>query len=370
MHSGFGQARLVHARVTRASLLLLTVATLFLVASLPRATAASTIADKRAEARSVENQIMNQQAALEKQIEKYNAVHQHYVDTRRKLANNKIVLAVARKNLQRSQVALGKSLTSSYKSTGEDVVSYLLASHSFSDLIDHVQTLQRANDANTQLIRQITQTKKLIADRTHQLSVETSQLARDQRDQLAAKQHVEAGLRSLQARKSQISSDIQHLIDEQQRRQQAAAEAAAAAAAGGGGGGGSVNTSTGNIPAPPTSTLGGQAVAIAEQYLGVPYVWGGASPSGFDCSGLVMYVYSRLGVSLPHNAAAQYGMGAPVPRDALEPGDLVFFDGLGHVGIYVGGGSFIHAPHTGTVVQISSLSGWYSSEYVGARRIG
>ena len=121
---------------------------------------------------------------------------------------------------------------------------------------------------------------------------------------------------------------------------------------------------------PPSSTLGGQAVAIAEQYLGVPYVWGGASPSGFDCSGLTMYVYAQLGVSLPHNAAAQYGMGTPVPRDALEPGDLVFFDGLGHVGIYVGGGSFIHAPHTGTVVQISSLSGWYSDNYVGARRIG
>jgi len=83
-----------------------------------------------------------------------------------------------------------------------------------------------------------------------------------------------------------------------------------------------------------------------------------------------MYVYGRLGVSLPHNAAAQYSMGTSVPRDALEPGDLVFFDGLGHVGIYVGGGSFIHAPHTGTVVQISSLSGWYSSEYVGAKRIG
>jgi peptidoglycan DL-endopeptidase CwlO len=368
MHSGFGQARLVRARVTRASLLLLTVATFFLVASLPQATAASTLAEKKAEARTVENEIMNQEAALEKQIEKYNAVHQHYVETKHKLANNKIVLAVARKNLAQAQVALGKSLTSSYKNTGEDVVSYLLASHSFSDLIDHVQTLQRANDANSNLIRQITQTKKLIADRTHQLSVETAQLAKDQQDQLAAKQRVEAGLHSLQARKSQISSDIQHLIDEQQRREQEAAQAAAAAAAGGGGG--SANTNSGSIPAPPTSTLGGQAVAIAEQYLGVPYVWGGASPSGFDCSGLVMYVYSQLGVSLPHNAAAQYGMGAPVPRDALEPGDLVVFDGLGHVGIYVGGGAFIHAPHTGTVVQISSMSGWYASEYVGARRIG
>ena len=361
-----GHARAAGARVTRPLLLAFSLLTALLVVALPQASAASSISAKRAEARQVENQIMNQEAALEKQIEKYNAVHQHYLQTRHQLQNNRIVLAVARKNLAHAQKLLAQSLTSAYKSTDEDVVSFLLASHSFSELVDHVQVLQRANDANSNLIAQIAQTKQVIAVRTRQLSTETAQLAKDQQAQLAAKQHVEAGLHSLQARKSQISADIQHLIDQQQAREQAAATAAAAAASGGS----SVGSTGGSIPVPPSSTLGGQAVAIAEQYLGVPYVWGGASPSGFDCSGLVMYVYGRLGVSLPHNAAAQYSMGTSVPRDALEPGDLVFFDGLGHVGIYVGGGSFIHAPHTGTVVQISSLSGWYSSEYVGAKRIG
>jgi peptidoglycan DL-endopeptidase CwlO len=361
-----GHARAAGARVTRPLLLAFSLLTALLVVALPQASAASGISAKRAEARQVEHQIMNQEAALEKQIEKYNAVHQHYLQTRHQLQNNRIVLAVARKNLAHAQKLLAQSLTSAYKSTDEDVVSFLLASHSFSELVDHVQVLQRANDANSNLIAQIAQTKQVIAVRTRQLSTETAQLAKDQQAQLAAKQRVEAGLHSLQARKSQISADIQHLIDQQQAREQAAATAAAAAASGGS----SVGSTGGSIPVPPSSTLGGQAVAIAEQYLGVPYVWGGASPSGFDCSGLVMYVYGRLGVSLPHNAAAQYSMGTSVPRDALEPGDLVFFDGLGHVGIYVGGGSFIHAPHTGTVVQISSLSGWYSSEYVGAKRIG
>jgi cell wall-associated NlpC family hydrolase len=82
-----------------------------------------------------------------------------------------------------------------------------------------------------------------------------------------------------------------------------------------------------------------------------------------------MYVYAKLGVSLPHNAAMQYGHGRPVSRSDLRKGDLVFFDGLGHVGIYVGGGNFIHAPHTGDVVRISSLSGWYADTWVGARRL-
>ena len=124
-----------------------------------------------------------------------------------------------------------------------------------------------------------------------------------------------------------------------------------------------------SIPAAPDSRYGG-VVGIAMQYLGVPYRWGGADPSGFDCSGFIMYVYSQMGVSLPHHAASQYGIGVPVSREELQAGDLVFFNGLGHAGIYVGGGTFIHAPHTGDVVKISSLSdSWYAATWVGARRI-
>ena len=83
-----------------------------------------------------------------------------------------------------------------------------------------------------------------------------------------------------------------------------------------------------------------------------------------------MYVYAKVGVSLPHNAAAQYRRGRSVSRGALRPGDLVFFNGLGHNGIYIGGGRFIHSPHTGDVVKISSLSdSWYARTWVGARRV-
>lgn len=129
-------------------------------------------------------------------------------------------------------------------------------------------------------------------------------------------------------------------------------------------------TTTSTVPEAPLPAGYPQAAAIALKYLGVPYVWGGESPAGFDCSGLVSYVYAQLGVALPHFAAAQYTYGVAVPEAELQPGDLVFFDNLNHVGIYIGDDEFIDAPHTGAFVQIEALSDpWYSTHYVGARRL-
>ena len=121
-------------------------------------------------------------------------------------------------------------------------------------------------------------------------------------------------------------------------------------------------------PLPP---IGVRAARYARGLLGVPYSYGGDSPrTGFDCSGLVRFVYSHFGLRLPHSSYADYSLGMSVSRASLIPGDLVFFDGVGHVGMYVGGGRFIHAPHSGTDVQVSSLDDpWYQSRYDGARRV-
>jgi peptidoglycan DL-endopeptidase CwlO len=126
-------------------------------------------------------------------------------------------------------------------------------------------------------------------------------------------------------------------------------------------------------PATPVEMLrtsGDRAVKVALRYLGTPYSWAGASPSGFDCSGFVMYVYGRLGVNLPHSSWMLWDVGRPVARRDLETGDIVFFNGQSHVGIYMGGGRFVHSPHSGDVVKVSSFSdGRYGSTYDGARRV-
>jgi cell wall-associated NlpC family hydrolase len=120
----------------------------------------------------------------------------------------------------------------------------------------------------------------------------------------------------------------------------------------------------------PKPTLGQRAARIAVKAVGIPYRWGGSSPStGFDCSGLVSWAYGRLGVELPHSSYALYDTGRRVSLARLKPGDLLFFSGLGHVGLYVGRGRMVHAPQSGRLVEVVTLSSGYGSRLVGARRI-
>jgi cell wall-associated NlpC family hydrolase len=122
---------------------------------------------------------------------------------------------------------------------------------------------------------------------------------------------------------------------------------------------------------PPPPTLGDRAATVALEAVGTPYRWGGSSPeSGFDCSGLVYWAFGRLGLELPHSSYALYDLGRRVPRSKLKRGDLLFFAGLGHVGVYVGRNRMVHAPQTGGRVEVVKLGGpYYGGQLAGARRL-
>jgi cell wall-associated NlpC family hydrolase len=125
-----------------------------------------------------------------------------------------------------------------------------------------------------------------------------------------------------------------------------------------------------NAPVPPP-TRAERALGLALDVVGTPYRWGGESPAtGFDCSGLVRWAYGRVGVELPHNSYALYSEGRRVREARMEPGDILFFEGLGHVGLYVGNGRMVHSPETGRNVEVIRLATTnYGARLVGARRV-
>lgn len=125
------------------------------------------------------------------------------------------------------------------------------------------------------------------------------------------------------------------------------------------------------VPVPePKPSAAERAVSRALEVVGVPYRYGGESPDGFDCSGLVRWSYGQVGVDLPHNSYALYSVGRRVERSRIAPGDVLFFEGLGHVGLYLGKGRMVHAPYTGKDVEVISLAATnYGRRLIGARRV-
>jgi cell wall-associated NlpC family hydrolase len=329
----------------------------------------SQVEQQQARAQSVLAQIQQIDSDLSHAIEAYNLANVKLDRIKSDLVRNKRHLGLAKQNLGSAEKRLADRVVSLYTSGEENsTVAVLLGASSLDELLDRIETANRVSDQDAttlgqviryraQVKRERAQLKKARVAQAEVVATKASQKASIER-QLAQRQSMLAGIRS----------EIRRIQAAERRRSLAIAaslQGQTFASSSGLGAGGV--TPDGAIVAPP-SRYGG-VVGIAMRYLGVPYRWGGASPSGFDCSGFTMYVFAQVGVSLPHYTGSQWGMGSPVSRDQLEPGDLVFFNGLGHMGIYVGGNNFIHSPHTGDVVKISSMTGWYASTYVGARRL-
>ena len=320
-------------------------------------------------------QVQQLDSSLERAVEAYNLATTKLAKVRADLKQNHATLKVAKQSLRRAQAALAARVVQLYTSDGqESSMEVLLGASSLDDLVNRFDTVNRISAQDSKVLGEVVTFNDQVKAQEVRLKHAKAAAASLVRERAAARASIESQLSARRALLSSIQGQIKQLQAQEAARQAAlrrqlqqqqvstqstthtltsAVESATPAAPVG--------------PAPP-ATHGG-VVGIAMRYLGTPYVWGGASPSGFDCSGFVMYVYAQVGVSLPHSSYAQYGAGSPVSRGDLQAGDLVFFNGLGHVGIYVGGGSFIHAPHTGDVVKISSMTGWYASTYVGARRV-
>jgi cell wall-associated NlpC family hydrolase len=300
------------------------------------------------------------------------------------LKRNEYRLHVAKGNLHTAQQHLMARLYSLYVNGSPSTIEVLAGAHSASQVLDRIDTARVLSQQDAALGTQALHFEHAVQTRERQLKHLKQQRVQAAARAAAEKQQVAAELGQQKRLLASIHTTISQLVAQEAARERAAriaaqkrlaAEEAArrAAAQAAAEQARQAPTSSPVVTPPPPVNIpignpgGGHAAAasIALRYLGVPYVWGGSSPSGFDCSGLVMYVYAQLGISLPHYTVAQWN--ATLPISSPEPGDLVFFNGLGHVGIYIGGGRFVDAPHTGSVVRIDSMSGF--GGYDGARRV-
>ncbi len=312
---------------------------------------------------------------------RWNAIQQLKL-VKQSLHQNEYRLHVARGNLHAAQQRLMSRLYSLYVNGSPSTIEVIAGAHSLSQVIDRAESARVLSNQDAALGTQALHFEHAVQARQRQLKQLKQKRVQAVARRNAEEQTVAAELGQQKRLLASIHTTISQLVAQEAARERAAAAAAKArleaeiaarraaqrqAAA-------QAQQSTSNpvITPPPVNIPIGSpgaghaaAASIALRYLGVPYVWGGASPSGFDCSGLVMYVYAQLGISLPHYTVAQWN--ATDPISSPEPGDLVFFNGLGHVGIYIGGGRFVDAPHTGSVVRIDSMSNF--GGYDGARRV-
>ena len=337
------------------------------------------IQSKEAQAQAIIAELHELEMSLGPTIEAWNGANVELDRIDGQLDLNARHLVAARKSLYVAQRRIAERLRDLYvNGEGDSMLEVLLGSRSLDDVIARLDAIERVSSQDTRILAEVKRFRKEV-----ETSRATLKDARERQAQIVAeraeqKRTIEAGLAEHQQLLSSVKDEIAELRAEEARRQAAlAAQARARLEAERLAAQQAFDTQDQStytpvdsvipVAPPPDGTRASQVISLAMQHLGTPYVWGGSSPSGFDCSGLISYVYAQIGISLPHHAASQYNYGTPVAYEDLQPADLVFFSGLGHMGMYIGGGQFIHSPHTGDVVKISYLAGY--SSWVGARRI-
>jgi len=287
--------------------------------------------------------------------EAYNQAQDHLDVLRSQLATTQADLARAKDAYQVQADLLAARAADLYREGGsQTAMEVVLGSRSIPDFIKRLEFLGVIGQADADLALQLANERDAIAKNAEDLDLQRQQAEALDFDLAARKREIELRIADRQAMLANTEKELLAMLDsEALRRQQDEAALYASILSGVRGKGITVDP--------------GSPVETALAYHGIPYLWGGATPAGLDCSGLVMYVYAQHGVVLPHYSGAQFLMGAKIDYADLLPGDLVFFGSpIHHVGMYIGGGYFIEAPHTGDFVKISRLAG--RSDYAGARR--
>jgi peptidoglycan DL-endopeptidase CwlO len=338
--------------------LLLLLASLLCILVFASSASASPVSAKKARLHAVEARLQKVYAKADMAVERYDQAASKLQAVKQQITENKHLLKVAEYNLGIARRELEVRAEDLYKSRDVGFVDVLFHSNSFDDLVTQMNDMQRfgANDVNT--VNAIASYRSTIQDRRITLQSDKQTAATLVQQRAQQKRQVLGVQHQLEGMTRGIKAQIRHL----EAQQAAAARAAAAQAQAQ-----TTDTSTGTAPSGGTGGGNQAVVAAAVAELGVPYVWGGESPSGFDCSGLAQWCYAHAGISIPRTATAQQQASTEVPISEVQPGDLVFFGGPGysyHVGIYVGGGSMIAAPHTGAVVSYCSAGGaWIGGRF-------
>jgi cell wall-associated NlpC family hydrolase len=381
----------LHPRIPLRLAFVVATCAIALVAALPaQAAPKAEISSKRAQAEAAREQLAALGAKLEPAIERYNRSVAELAEVNDEIEFNQKQIKVTEANLRVSQTELDTKLEQSYRVGEPDLFASVLGQETLAQVLAVTDLFDRSQRQAADMVGGLRTTKTTLKRHKRDLEVAQDRAQALKAERAAEKRRIDAGIAQSQQLVAGLEDEIQQLIAEEAARQEElrrqalaalAAQEAATAAAGSAGDvaiGGSVadaaTAETGSAEAapaeaapapvelPPTDgSIGAQAVSIAMQYLGVPYVWGGASPGGFDCSGLTSYVYAQLGIGLSHYTGSQWNEGTRVPADQLLPGDLVFFHSdLHHMGMYIGNGQMIHAPQTGDVVKIAPLMNAYA----------